>query len=342
MPSSLSWILQWPWEVFPPRAKFGTGDIPDLTGRVALVTVRFSPLASCAGERESLWTGAEGCTGREHRTRQSDVQTNARVYLAARDPQKAATAIADLLHTTGKECRFLHLDLADLGSVRRAGEEFLREEKQLHLLFCNARGAMYVPMDQVTAQGYDMQFGTNVLGHAYLTMLLLPLLVETAAHSPAGAVRVVSDSSIYHTLAGRGGIRYDTLLDGPVRRKKLSTAAAYAQSKWANVVFAKELARRYGEKGVVSTSLNPGIIRTELLRHSAFHRAILNWSMFDADPEGALTQLYAGTSPATASAHGQYFIPLAREGVSRPDTYSEEAGRRLWEWIEQATAGVEA
>ncbi|KZT54674.1 NAD(P)-binding protein [Calocera cornea HHB12733] len=319
--SSTSWLWQWPSEVFPPRRRFGVGDIPDLTGSVAIVT--------------------GGNTGIGKVTCKYLLLANARVYLASRNPQKAATALADLQHTTGKaDVHFLPLDLADLGSVRRAAEDFQRKEKQLHLLFNNA-GAMLVPMDEVTGQGYDLQFGTNVLGPAYFTMLLLPTLLETAKHVPRGSVRVVSTSSLVHTLAGWPGINYDTLLDGPARRKRLGRWAAYAQSKWAVVVFAKELARRYGEQGVVSSSLNPGIIRTELLRHSPFFRAILNWSMFDPDPEGALTQLYAGTSPETAGAHGEYFIPLARLGVSRPDTYDEEAGRRLWEWVERVTEDVE-
>lgn len=215
-----------------------------------------------------------------------------------------------------------------------------RKERQLHLLFNNA-GAMLVPMDQLTKDGFDLQFGTNVIGPAYFTMLLLPLLLETAREAEMGSVRVVNDSSLVHTLAPPfRAINYDTVRAGPVRDRKLGSGTAYAQSKWAIVVWAKEFARRYGERGVVCCSLNPGIIRTELLRHSPFIRRILAWWMFPADPDGALTQLYAGTSPAAAYAHGQYFVPLARLGRSRPDTYNEEAGRKLWAFIEQVTADI--
>ncbi|KZO92792.1 hypothetical protein CALVIDRAFT_295035 [Calocera viscosa TUFC12733] len=125
---------------------------------------------------------------------------------------------------------------------------------------------MGTPMSQLTKQGFDLQFGTNVFGHAYLTMLLLPTLLATAQASPPGSVRVINDSSQVHMGAGRGGIDYDTLKPGP-GRDKMGSMLAYNQSKWGNVVFAKELARRYGAQGIVSTSLNPGAIRTEIFRH---------------------------------------------------------------------------
>ncbi|KZT54666.1 NAD(P)-binding protein [Calocera cornea HHB12733] len=307
-------------EGFPPKSKFMPRDIPDLTSRVVIVT--------------------GGNTGIGKATCRYLLLKNAKVYMASRSRGKAEAAITELKQVTGNgNLHFLRLDLADLESVKACVEEFLSKENQLHLLFNNA-GVMGTPMNQLTKQGFDLQFGTNVIGHAYLTMLLLPTLLETALVSPPGAVRVINDSSQVHMGASWAGINYDTLRDGP-GRKKMGSMAAYNQSKWGNVVFAKELARRYGDQGIVSTSLNPGAIRTDLFRHlPSFAKHAFNWLLFDADPYGALTQLYAGTSPETASAHGKYFIPLAREGLPRADTENPEAGRHLWEYIEEFTANI--
>ncbi|EJU00121.1 NADP-binding protein [Dacryopinax primogenitus] len=319
MHSWYRWILQYPTEVFPPRSKWRIEDIPDLEGRVVIVT--------------------GGNTGIGRVTIKYLLRANARVYMASRDPVKSLQAISELKTETGKEdLYFLQLDLGDLECVKRAAAEFAQKEKHLHLLFNNA-GLMLVPMDQLTKDGFDLQFGVNALGPAYLTLLLMPLLLETAQASEPGSVRVINSSSMVHLYAPSAGIDYRTLRAGPMRNK-LSSWTAYAQSKWANVVFARELARRYSEKGVVSCVVHPGIVRTELLRHSSAFRRILHCFMFRPDSEGALTQLYAGTSPQAADAHGQYFIPLARRGVSRPDTYDVEAGKTFWTWVESVTAHV--
>ena len=88
---------------------------------------------------------------------------NATVYIAARDPAKAAAAIAELHSLTGKSAIFLKLDLADLKSVKAAAEEFTTKERELHVLINNA-GVITPPIEQLTKDGYDLQFGTNVLG----------------------------------------------------------------------------------------------------------------------------------------------------------------------------------
>ena len=91
------------------------------------------------------------------------LQHNAKVYLAARSRTKAEDAIKDLKEMTGKDAIFLELDLSSLKSVRKAAEEFLSKERELHILFNNG-GVMATPIEQLTAEGYDLQFGTNVLG----------------------------------------------------------------------------------------------------------------------------------------------------------------------------------
>ncbi|KZO92791.1 NAD-binding protein [Calocera viscosa TUFC12733] len=305
-------------ELFPPKPKWTVDQIPSLAGKVAIVT--------------------GGNTGIGRVTCKYLLLHDAKVYMASRSQERAEAAIAELKGETKKDSiYFLHLDLADLASVKAAAADFQSKETQLHMLFNNA-GVMTCPMDMITKQGFDMQFGTNVIGHGFFTKLLLPTLLATAKTD--GTVRVINVSSNGHIGAPKGGILWDTLKDGPIRNKKLGSQNAYFQSKWGNVVFAKELGRRYGDQGIVSTSLNPGAIRTELLRYSpAWMGFIFGGLLNDVDPFGAMTQLYAGTAPETASMNGKYFIPWAREGLARKDTDDEGAAKKLWDYIDEVTAG---
>ncbi|CUA69446.1 hypothetical protein RSOLAG22IIIB_14011 [Rhizoctonia solani] len=154
-----------------------------------------------------------GNTGIGMETCKALLNKNAKVYLAARSKSRADVAIEWLRHeTNGKAPVFLELDLASLASVRKAVEEFKSKEHQLHVLFNNA-GVMAPPVDQRTVDGYDLQFGTNVLGHYFFTTLLLPTLIHTAKTSPVahGHARVVNTSSGMLHLAPKGGIVWGTL-----------------------------------------------------------------------------------------------------------------------------------
>ena len=136
------------------------------------------------------------------------------------------------------------------------------KEERLDVLF-NSGGLMYPPVEQTTKDGYDLQFGTNVLGPFLLTKLLLPAFLKGKASSPDGHARIIVTSSAYAYL---GHLDFETFKDGPTRRK-LSTEELYNQSKLADVLLAFELARRHGEQGIVTVALHPGILRTELTRH---------------------------------------------------------------------------
>lgn len=141
------------------------------------------------------------------------MRKGARVYMASRDPERAAKAIAQLRAVKDDdgnllkgEVKLLRCDLSDLESVRSAVDEFQQQESQLHLVFANA-GIMFPPYDQKTAQGYEMQFGTHVLGHHVLIRNLLPILRKTAAipGQPKGAVRVCLTTSAGHNMHQRKG-----------------------------------------------------------------------------------------------------------------------------------------
>ncbi|KAG8685378.1 hypothetical protein FRC11_010681 [Ceratobasidium sp. 423] len=133
---------------FPPKPLFSVEQIPDLTGHVIIVT--------------------GGNTGIGKETCKALLNKNARVYLAARNRSRADTAIEWL---------------KNLASVRKAAEEFKRKEQELHVLFNNA-GVMGTPVEWRAVEGYDLRFGTHVLGHYFFTTLLLPTLIHTVKNSP--------------------------------------------------------------------------------------------------------------------------------------------------------------
>ncbi|KZP27446.1 NAD(P)-binding protein [Athelia psychrophila] len=304
-------------QTFPPRAKWSTKEIPDLSGKVAVVT------------------GAN--TGIGWETAKALLEHNAKVYIAARSPERAHKAIEELKSVTGKQAYFLKLDLADLKSVKAAAAEFNSKEPELHILFNNG-GVMAPPVEELTADGYDLQFGTNVLGHFYFTKLLLPALLAGTKTSDDGHVRVVNTSSLGHLLAG---LDFNTFKDSPAR-KKAGTQNLYAQSKNGNVVFATELARRYGVQGIVSTSLHPGYIGTDLARHFNLENPLIAFVLrLSYQPwQGALTQLYAGTSPEGKDFNGKYLIPFARLGSPHANTRDPKLGEDLWTWLEEQTEGI--
>ncbi|TFK68054.1 NAD(P)-binding protein [Pluteus cervinus] len=311
-------------EAFPPKPEFTAQDVPDLNGKVMVVT--------------------GGNTGIGKETVKALLQRNARVYLAGRSQEKCEAAISDLKRQTGNEAIFLELDLSDLKSVKAAATEFQRKETHLHSLFNNA-GVMGPPVGELTAQGYDLQFGTNVLGHFYFTKLLLPTLLKTAQAEPVFKARVVNTSSGGHLM---GSLDFNTFRTSPAR-EKLGSFGLYNQSKYGNVVFAKELTRRYGDKGLVSTSLNPGSIKSDLQRHMPkwllFFLAspfIPGQDFFFYEPwYGALTQLWAGTSPEGAGFGGRYLIPWARMGKALESTTDPALGKQLWAWLEEQTEQFE-
>ncbi|KAJ7175061.1 NAD-P-binding protein [Mycena crocata] len=299
-------------QTFPPKPKFSVNDIPDLSGQVMLVT--------------------GGNTGIGKETVKALLQHNAKVYLAARSEEKAKTAIAELKTETGKEAEFLHLDLADLHSVKRAAADFNQRETKLNVLFNNG-GVMDPPVEQLTAQKYDLTFGTNVLGHFYLTQLLLPSLI--AAHALKEPARVINTAS-YATQLSKG-INFNTVTDTP-ERKKTAPRDLYSQSKLGNVLFSNELHRRYASQGIVSVSLNPGNLQTELGRHHGGLFLFLIGLVVYPAPYGALTQLWAGTTAEGATMGGKYLFPWARMGTPAPAALVPGVGEAMWKWCEEQVA----
>ncbi|KAF9022543.1 NAD-P-binding protein [Hymenopellis radicata] len=299
---------------FPADTKYTADDVPDLSGKVVLIT--------------------GGNCGIGFETAKALLKRNAKVYIACRDEKKAGDAIARLsTECDGKVALFHPLNLSNLSAIKASAESFLTKEPELHILFNNA-GVMEPPKEQLTDDGYDQTLGVNLLGPFYFTTLILPALLVGASSSPEKSARIVNTSSLASELASK--IDYDAFKDGP-RRKKLGLEALYNQSKFGITVFSNELARRYGDKGVISTAVNPGTIQTELQRTlTGVKKKILVYPV----EYGALTQLYAGTSPEGKDFNGKYLGPWARLFPGNPVAQCEKTGSELWEFLEKETVNV--
>ena len=175
---------------------------------------------------------------------------NARVYIAARSKAKAEQAILTIRQRhpdSHGQLIFLQLDLGDLSTIRKSANEFLGKESRLDVLWNNA-GVMWPPQGSVTAQGYELQLGTNNIGHFLFTKLLYPVLAKTAKMVPTADVRVVWVSSSAALRAPNPSVDFanmDYHNDESERQK-------YARSKAGNVLHACELARHAKDDGIIS------------------------------------------------------------------------------------------
>lgn len=211
---------------------WGTNDIPDQSGRTVLITGANSGL----GLEAARVLAAKGAT----------------VVLACRRPSAAADAIAAIrAESPNAKVETLELDLADLGSVERAATAFLKTHARLDLLINNA-GIMAIPRRE-TADGFEMQLGTNHLGHFAFTGRLIDLLTATPNS------RIVNVASFAHRL---GRMHFDDLHG----RKRYGKWSAYGQSKLANLLFTLELSRRLAAKGssTIALAAHPGYAATNL------------------------------------------------------------------------------
>ncbi|KAJ7164197.1 hypothetical protein C8R46DRAFT_1278288 [Mycena filopes] len=276
-------------------------DIPDLSEKVIIVT--------------------GGNTGIGYETVKQLLLKNAKVYLAARSADKATAAIERLETETKRTAIFLQLDLADLPSVRRAAEAFLKLEPRLDILFNNG-GVMTSPAELLTAQGHDLQFGTNVIGHFFFTELLLPALKRSHEETRVPA-RIVNTSSSGHEFAPGDGMDFVSLKGGPARDAWLKKKGAffgpwalYGESKLGNIFISNYFAQAYGADVLVSCALHPGGIKTELQRHGAGWLQMVSQIMLFPAPMGALTQLWGATVATPAQVNGQYLVPWGKVGKS--------------------------
>ena len=270
-------------------------------------------------------TGATGGLGKE--TARALASTGAEVVLCGRDDAKGQAAVEEI----GGATVYQHLDLADLTAVRAAADELLTRIDRLDVLVNNA-GVMACPLAR-TADGFEMQFGTNHLGHFLWTARLFPLLMASV---PA---RVVNLTSAGHLI---GGVDLD---DPNFEGRDYDKWVAYGQAKTANILFTRELERRFGDHGLHAYAVHPGAVATELARH-------LDRSDFEAMVErmknrpkegpstelkqvdtGASTQVWAATGEDIPG--GSYLADTAVSEFVAPHATDDAAALSLWELSEQ-------
>nr|POE67120.1 putative oxidoreductase [Quercus suber] len=303
---------------FIPTPTFTEAQLPDQSGRVFIIT--------------------GGYTGVGLELAKLLYAKNSTVYLAGRSPDKGAAAIKTLksLHPSSDgRVEYLKLDLADLPTIKASADDFLRKEQRLDVLTNNA-GVMTPPVGSKTAQGYELQMGTNCLGPWLFTSYLTPMLQKTAASSPAGSVRVTWAASLATLASPSGGVEFDAQTAGPKIHGNRTTD--YAQSKACNVLLSRAYAKRYASSGIITNAWNPGNLQSELQRHQSFVEATIT-KLFIYNPKlGGYTELFAGWSPEAGlkENEGRYVGPWGRFCVLRSDIgASDEPQEKLWAWCER-------
>jgi len=265
--------------------------------------------------RVCVVTGASGGIGRA--TAVELARRGATVTLVARSRERGQAVLAQIVRDTGRTDATLVLaDLSRPAEVRRAAAELLAAHPRIHVLVNNA--AQYTRKRTLTADGIETQWAVSHLASFLLTNLLLPRLMESA---PA---RVVTVSSGAH--AG-GKLVWDDL---EMRRRRYSGLRQYANTKLANALFTRELARRTAGSGVTANTLHPGVVATELLMNG-FPPIRLFRRWLKTPEQGAATSVYLATSPEVATMTGQYFIDQRPAPFASPLATNDEAARTLWE-----------
>ena len=247
----------------------------------------------------------------------------ARVIGTARSMEKAKEACASVKGSTIP----MACELADPASVRACVAEVKRQGLKLDAIIANA-GIMALPKLE-KAFGYELQFFTNHIGHFILVTGLLEQLTDEG--------RVVMLTSSAHTMAPKGGIEFDNLTGD----KGYGAWKMYGQSKMANLLFAKELARRFEGTKKTANAVHPGVIRTNLSRHmNPVGNAVFGvfGSLFQKSvPQGTATEVYVAASPKAAGITGKYWADV---NVAKPRSDAEDAAvaKKLWDVSEEIVA----
>ncbi|EON99713.1 putative short-chain dehydrogenase reductase protein [Phaeoacremonium minimum UCRPA7] len=294
-------------------------DIPSLEGKVILVTGGNSGLG-----KQSVLEFAR--------------HEPAQIWLAARDSDKAKTAIDDVRkEVPNANIKHIELDLTSLDSVRNAAKTLLEQSDRLDLLLLNA-GIMASPPG-LTQDGLELQFGVNHVAHALLTKLLMPLLLKTA-EAPNADVRVIVLSSVGHNMSPKEGIQFENV---HTKCDNVQTWTRYGQSKLANALFARELAKRYPQ--LKTAAVHPGAVNTNLGRYLKESYPFLSFLQPLADllltsiESGTKNQLWASVSKDVVS--GEYYTPVGVHGNASPQARDDALARKLWEWTEEELKAYE-
>ncbi|KAL4966448.1 uncharacterized protein BDV14DRAFT_198902 [Aspergillus stella-maris] len=298
--------------------------LPSLTGKVYLVT--------------------GGNTGVGYHTVEELAKKGARVYIGARSPEKAESAITQIKSEyADADLHTLQIDLMDLQSVNSAAKQFKDRETELHGLI-NSAGIMATPF-ALSSDGHEAQWQTNYLSHWLLTWHLLDTLSATAREeiSVPGTVRIVNVTSDGHQFAPKAGIDFTDL-----KQEKGGIWSRYGMSKLGNILHAKQLNKLYGPAGSEAESkgpiwiaaVHPGHLDTNLNRQTAlpkcFNTVLKAVGAYSHAREGAYNSLFAVASMEfRESDSGGYFVPGQKRKTPSKAAMDMELARRLWEWTER-------
>ncbi|XP_062847897.1 retinol dehydrogenase 13-like [Trichomycterus rosablanca] len=268
-------------------------------------------------------TGANTGIGKE--TARELAKRGGRIIMGCRDMEKCEAAARDIRGSTlNPHVYARHIDLASIKSIQSFVEQITQEEKRVDVLINNA-AVMRCPPGK-TEDGFDMQFGVNYLGHFLLTNLLLDKL----KHSTPS--RVINLSSLVHII---GEIDFEDL---NWNQKKFDTKKAYCQSKLAIILFTRELARRLEGTGVTVNALHPGVVATDLGRHTGMHQSQFSSTILSPffyllikSPElGAQPSIYLAVAEELEGVTGRYY-DVMKEKEPAPQALDQEIAVKLWD-----------
>lgn len=314
-------------QLFPGKPIFTEADIPSQTSRVFIVT--------------------GGNAGLGYHLCKILYSKGGTVYMLSRSESKALEAIKSIKSEIPKssgDIKYIHLDLADLTTVKPAAEAFAKQESKLDVLFNNA-GMGAGPEGVKTKQGYEVLMGTNAIAPFLFTQLLLPYLKTAAKSAPKDSVRVVWTASpiIEDTYCPPGGLLVSHLQTPPK-----DNFINYALSKVANWYLASEMHHRFSKDGIVSICVNPGNLKTAVWDAAPWIiRKVMRITMHPP-VYGAYTNLWAGVSDHVSLADGGRYIvpwgawhPNPRDDLLKALESEKEGGSgeavRVWEWLEKET-----
>lgn len=307
-------------EMWPPAPTFLPKDYPDLTGKVALVT------GSSAGVGLEL--------------ARLLAMKNCHVIMGIRSKEKGEKAIEKILKEIGEndgqpvgKIDIVTFDLADLTTIKAGAEQIEALTDKLNIIIHNA-GVMVPPLNSKSVQGYELQWGTNVIGPFLLQKYLDPLFLK----DNTSMKRLVWVSSLGHTMSAPGGINWDDLNN----EASQGDFPAYFQSKAGDVLLAgiwpKHHQDEVSKQNIVCVSAHPGLLRSELSRSQSWFMQNFEYYMGFECVYGAYTECYALLSPdLTNSDNGSYIVPWGVPGELRDDvkdSITNGNGDRLWQYLE--------
>jgi NAD(P)-dependent dehydrogenase (short-subunit alcohol dehydrogenase family) len=274
-------------------------------------------------EKTIVITGANSGIGLE--TARELARSGATIVMACRDPARAESARADIMNSVpGAKLELVQLDLASLAQVRSCAETLTRRWPKIDVLINNA--GLFPFNRQLTSDGFEMQFGVNHLAPFLLTELLMPSLLA------AGQPRVLNVASMMHHL---GKIDFESFRG----EKPYGALKAYAQSKLCTVLFSRELARRHRDDGLVTFSLHPGPVGTNIMGRGLLNRTLYRLiGAYMSAKRGARTSVYLASADGIEASSGAYYDEFLKVKPGSKLSQDAALAAKLWAESERLLA----